>query len=221
MSPSKSRRRRPRKKKSNNKLILVVAVLAVVVVIIVGYFMLGNNSSSEEIPSNNKIRFETSMGDIVIELRNDMPITTTNFKKLVQQGAYDGTIFHRVIANFMIQGGDPTGTGQGDPSIPDLQDELSENAENRKNVRGTIAMAKKSDPNTGEVVPDSASSQFFINVVNNSNEEFDESYPVFGEVIDGMDIVDSISNVDTDGDPPNGTNKPLEEVILIKATFVD
>src|SRR5674536_19938 len=65
-----------------------------------------------------KVLLHTSMGDITIALRNDMPITTGNFKKLVQKGAYNGTIFHRVIPGFMIQGGDPTGTGYGDPSIP-------------------------------------------------------------------------------------------------------
>ena len=228
MSRSKSRRRRPRKKKSiNKKIILIVALLAIFSVIIVAYNMLGNNASNENGSTQNitstqmKVLLETSMGNIKIQLRDDMPITTQNFKNLVQQGVYDGTIFHRVIADFMIQGGDPTGTGYGDPSIPNIQDELSENPENKKNVRGTIAMAKKSDPTTGQVIPDSGSSQFFINVVNNSNEDFDANYPVFGEVIEGMDVVDQISRVATDGDPPNGTNKPLEDVTLIKAQLID
>ncbi len=142
MSPSRSRRRRPRKKKSNNKkIILIVALLAVAVTIIVGYNMLGNNTSNENLPSTNKVLLETSMGNITIQLRDDMPITTQNFKNLVQQGVYDGTIFHRVIANFMIQGGDPMGTGQGDPSIPNIPDEFSDNPENNKNEMGTIAMA--------------------------------------------------------------------------------
>ena len=212
MSPTRSRRRRPRKKKSNNKkLILIVALLVAVAVIIVAYNMLGNNSSNENVPilpSSNKVLLETSMGDILIELRDDMPITTTNFKKLVQQGVYNNTIFHRVIANFMIQGGDPTGTGYGDPSIPNIQDEFTDN---NKNERGTIAMANTGAPNSG-------SSQFFINVVNNSNEDFDEKYPVFGKVIEGMDVVDQIAKVETSGEP---LNSPLEEVTLIKAEFVD
>ena len=182
--------------------------------------MLSNDGSNENMPNNDKVLLETSMGDILIELRDDMPITTENFKNLVQQGVYDDTIFHRVIADFMIQGGDPTGTGYGDPSIPNIQDELSENPENKKNVRGTIAMAKKSD-DTGLVIPNSGSSQFFINVVNNSNEEFDGTYPVFGEVIEGMDIVDAISRVPTNGNPPNGTNRPIEDVTLIKATVIE
>ncbi len=72
-----------------------------------------------------KVLFQTNMGDITIELRNDMPITTGNFKNLVQKGTFNNTIFHRVIKGFMIQGGDPTGTGYGDPSIPDIKDEFT------------------------------------------------------------------------------------------------
>jgi len=200
--------------------VLIVSLLVAVAVIIVAYTMLGGNASNENAGSD-KVLLETSMGDILIELKDDMPITTENFKNLVQQGVYDDTIFHRVIADFMIQGGDPTETGYGDPSIPNIQDELSENAENRKNIRGTVAMAKKSDPTTGQVIPNSGSSQFFINVVNNSNEEFDGTYPVFGEVIEGMDVVDQIAHVATDGDPPNGANKPLEDVTLFRAQLVD
>src|ERR1700690_1021235 len=96
--------------------------------------MLGQSSNQPEI----KVLLQTSMGDITIALRNDMPITTGNFKKLVQQGKYNGTIFHRVIPGFMIQGGDPTGTGYGDPSIPNIKDEFTND---NHNVRGTIAMA--------------------------------------------------------------------------------
>ena len=214
MSPSKSRRRRPRKKKSNNKKLILIAVvlLAVVALIIVGYSMLGNNSSSENVPSSNKVLLTTSMGDILIELRDDMPITTTNFKKLVQQGVYDDTIFHRVVnlpGNLVIiQGGDPTtGTWSGG-SIPSIKDEFSENPENNKNERATIAMAN-AGPNTG-------SSQFFINAAYNSH--LDNVHPVFGDVIEGMDVVDAIVNVETDGEP---YNRPLETVTLIKAEFVD
>jgi peptidylprolyl isomerase len=139
----------------------------------------------------------------MIELRDDMPITTTNFKKLVQQGVYDNTIFHRVIDGFMIQGGDPTGTGYGDPSIPNIQDEFTDN---NKNNRGTIAMANTGAPNSG-------SSQFFINVVDNNY--LDDAHPVFGTVIDGMDVVDAISKVATDGN-----DRPLADVTLITVDFV-
>ena len=151
MSPSRSRRRRPRKKSNTKKIIAIVAVIAIIPAIIIGYIVLNDNSNQEKenLSVQMKVLFETSMGNITIQLRDDMPITTSNFKNLVQQGIYDGTIFHRVISDFMIQGGDPFGTGQGDPSIPDIQDELSEIPENRKNLRGTLSMAKKGDPITG------------------------------------------------------------------------
>ena len=214
MSPSKSRRRKTRKKKSNNtKLILtVVAVLIIVVVAIVAYTMLGtNDSSSENVPTNIKVLLETSMGNITIQLRDDMPITVTNFKNLVQQGVYDNTIFHRVVNLpdnlVIIQGGDPTGTGYGDPSIPTIQDEFSGNPDNNKNVRGTIAMANTGAANSG-------SSQFFIN--GEYNDHLDNKHPVFGEVIEGMNVVDNILNVETDSN-----NKPLEDVTLIRATLID
>jgi peptidylprolyl isomerase len=215
MSPSKSRRHRPRKKKSSNRnLIIAVALVVAVVVIIVAYVLLSSgNSSNEPVPSGDKVLLETSRGNITIQLRDDMPITTGNFKNLVQQGVYDNTIFHRVVNlpnNLVIvQGGDPTGTGQGDPSIPNIQDEFSANPENNKNERGTIAMANTGAPNSG-------SSQFFINGAYNSH--LDNKHPVFGEVIDGLDVVDDILNVETSGEP---YNKPLEDVILIRAQLIE
>jgi len=220
MSRRKSGRRRPRKKKSNTKkIVLIVALLAVVAVIIVAYNMLGNNVSNENGSTQNvtssqmKVLLETSMGNITIQLRDDMPITTENFKNLVQQGVYDGTIFHRVVNQpqnlVMIQGGDPTtGTWSGG-SIPNIQDEFSENPENNKNERSTIAMANTGAPNSG-------SSQFFINGEYNSH--LDNIHPVFGEVIDGLDVVDSILEVDTD---PDDNYRPLEDVILIRAQLID
>jgi peptidylprolyl isomerase len=219
MSRSKSRRRRPRKKKSNTKkIVLIVALLVAVAVIIGAYSMLGNDNGSTEngvtqnvTSTEMKVLLETSMGDITIQLRDDMPITTGNFKNLVQQGVYDGTIFHRVVNlpnNLVIvQGGDPTGTGYGDPSIPNIQDEFSDNSENNKNRRGTIAMANTGAANSG-------SSQFFINGEYNSH--LDGLHPVFGEVIAGMDVVDEILDVATDSD-----NRPLEDVTLIRAQLID
>jgi peptidylprolyl isomerase len=103
----------------------------------------------------------------------------------------------------MIQGGDPTGTGNGDPSIPAIPDEFTSN---NRNDRSTIAMAN-AGPNTG-------SSQFFINVVNNNH--LDSKHPVFGKVIEGMDVVDAISKVATDQN-----DRPLQEVRIIKAELVD
>jgi peptidylprolyl isomerase len=213
MSPSKSRRRRPRKKQSNTKkILLIVALLAVVVTVIVAYTMLNNNNNgSTEPESGNLVLLETSMGNITIELRDDMPITTTNFKNLIQQGKYDNTIFHRVIEGFMIQGGDPTGTGYGDSSIPNIEDEFTDTNENNN---GTIAMAKSSDA-SGNVIEDSGSSQFYINV--DDNNYLDEDYSVFGKVVDGMDVVMAISKVATD----SSNDKPLEDITLIKAQLID
>jgi cyclophilin family peptidyl-prolyl cis-trans isomerase len=141
---------------------------------------------------------ETTMGTISIELAPDMPITAGNFEKLVKQGYYDGVIFHRVIDGFMIQGGDPTGTGCGGPgyAIPD------EFTGKNKNNRGTISMAN-AGPNTG-------GSQFFINLVNNNF--LDDRHPVFGKVISGMDVVDRIAKV-----PKDSCDKPKTPVSIIRA----
>ncbi|HLH86387.1 MAG TPA: peptidylprolyl isomerase [Thermoplasmataceae archaeon] len=147
------------------------------------------------------VLFETSMGNIKIQLFDDMPITAGNFKKLVEKGFYNGVIFHRVIPGFMIQGGDPTGTGMGGPGYT-IKDEF-----NRKyrNSRGTISMAN-AGPNTG-------GSQFFINVVD--NHYLDGKHPVFGKVVEGMDVVDAISNVKRDRN-----DRPLNAVTIRKASTI-
>lgn len=160
------------------------------------------SSISDEYTNGIKVLLHTNVGDITIILRNDMPITTGNFKKLIQKGTYNGTIFHRVIAGFMIQGGDPTGTGYGDPSIPGIKDEFTST---NHNFNGTIAMAN-AGPNTG-------SSQFFINQVNNNF--LDSKHPAFGKVIAGIDVVDKIAKV------PTGSNdKPRTNVTIIGASIV-
>jgi peptidylprolyl isomerase len=213
-----------RKSRRNRNTVIAIGLLAVVVVAIVVFFVFGqsspsnnnigdnstglsNNSNSTSSNGPTKVLLQTTMGNITIELRDDMPITAGNFKNLVQQKVYDGTIFHRVIKDFMIQGGDPTGTGYGDPSIPTIKDEFTPD---NHNVRGTIAMA-----NTGQ--PDSGSSQFFINTVDNGQRyaSFDSSYPVFGKVIQGMDVVDAISNVAT-----GSNDKPIVDVMIIKAEIL-
>jgi peptidylprolyl isomerase len=154
---------------------------------------------------NTQVKLETSMGDIVIELyTKDMPITAGNFQSLVESETYNGVIFHRIIDGFMIQGGDPTGTGMGDPNIPNIKDEFTE-TDLDKNNRGTISMAN-AGPNTG-------SSQFFINLVDNNF--LDGKHPVFGKVIEGMDVVDQIAKVQTDS-----SDRPLEEVKIVKATLI-
>ena len=188
---------------------VVIFIIAVLVVIFTGVVMntLGN------LPTGNgdevRVKLETNHGDIVIELYSDMPITAGNFERLVRAGTYDGVIFHRVISGFMIQGGDPTGTGYGDPKIATIKDEF---VPGHSNVRGTISMAN-AGPNTG-------SSQFFINLVDNSfldydKEPFTSKHPVFGEVVEGMDVVDEISNVAV-----GAGDRPVEEVRIIKASVL-
>lgn len=159
---------------------------------------------------NTKVLLETTEGNITLELYSDkMPITAGNFEKLVKEGFYDGVIFHRVIPNFMIQGGDPTGTGRGGPGYV-IQDEF---VKGPSNVRGTIAMA-----NSG---PNSGGSQFFINLVDNSFLDWDNTqapeskHPVFGEVVEGIEVIDAISEIET-----NSQDKPLEEVKILKATII-
>jgi len=184
----------------------IIAIL-ILVLIGVGYKMTGN--VIKESGEGDKILLKTNQGDIVIELYENMPITAGNFKKLVGDGVYDGVIFHRILNGFMIQGGDPTGTGMGDPNIPNIQDEFVEGS---SNLRGTIAMAN-AGPNTG-------SSQFFINLVDNIYLDWDKQpesskHPVFGKVVEGMDIVDKIANVKV-----NQAGKPDEDVKIIKASFI-
>ena len=148
------------------------------------------------------VLLQTTMGDVKIELLDQtMPITAGNFRKLVGQGFYDGTIFHRVIPNFMIQGGDPQGTGLGGPGYT-IKDELP--ADNR-NARGTISMAN-AGPNTG-------GSQFFINVVD--NHRLDRKHPVFGRVVGGMEVVDAISRTPTDHE-----DRPRTKVTIRKASVL-
>ena len=148
------------------------------------------------------VLLQTTMGDVKIELFDEkMPITAGNFRKLVEKGFYNGTIFHRVIPNFMIQGGDPEGTGMGGPGYT-IKDELPAG---NANVRGTISMAN-AGPNTG-------GSQFFINVVD--NRRLDPKHPVFGRVVGGLDVADAISRTPRDGD-----DRPRTKVTIRKATVV-
>ena len=151
-----------------------------------------------------RVLLETNQGNIMIELYSDMPITTGNFKKLVEQKFYDGVIFHRIIDGFMIQGGDPTGTGRGGPGYT-IKDEFTHQGGNMNN-RGIISMA-----NAG---PDTGGSQFFINLVDNNY--LDSKHPAFGQVVEGMDVIDKIAKVKTDTN-----DKPLEEVKIIKASVIN
>src|SRR4030042_3404819 len=176
--------------------IIFLIILSVLILGFITFKMTGNT-----INSNTKVKLETNKGDIVIELYKEMPITAGNFEKLVSEGFYDKTIFHRIIDGFMIQGGDPTGTGMGGPGY-EIKDEFKGV---QKNNRGTIAMAN-AGPNTG-------GSQFFINLIDNNF--LDNKHPVFGKVIQGMDVVDAIAKVPTDSN-----DKPLEDVKIIKASVI-
>ena len=146
------------------------------------------------------VRLETNMGTITIALDPTMPVTAGNFETLVKKGYYDGVIFHRVIDGFMLQGGDPTGTGRGGPGYA-IKDEFG--PDNRNN-RGTLSMAN-SGPNTG-------GSQFFINLVDNNF--LDSKHPVFGKVVEGMDVVDKIGKTKTDSG-----DRPLKNVTIIRAVM--
>ena len=138
----------------------------------------------------------TTEGVITLELfDDDAPKTVANFKKLAADGFYDGLIFHRVIKDFMIQGGCPEGTGTGGPGYQ-FEDEINDH----KIVRGALAMA-----NAG---PDTNGSQFFL-VTTDAAPWLDGKHTVFGEVTDGMDVVDRIENV-----PTAGSDRPVEPVVI-------
>ena len=140
---------------------------------------------------NPKVLMETTDGEITIELFADKsPITVENFLQYVEDGHYDGTVFHRVISNFMIQGGGFTAELKEKPTRGPI---VNESVNKLHNTRGTLAMARTNDP-------DSASAQFFINQRSNLRLDWSggkEGYTVFGEVVDGMQIVDIISLSDT------------------------
>lgn len=147
--------------------------------------------------------------NIKIELYPEVaPITVANFEKLVKEGFYDGLIFHRVIKGFMIQGGDPEGTGMGGSDEKIKGEFLANGIKNDlKHTRGVISMARSSMPN-------SASSQFFI--MHQDAPHLDGQYAAFGKVVEGMDVVDEIASVDTDF-----RDKPVTDQVMKKVTIVD
>ena len=159
------------------------------------------NQSGDQ--KRTQVLLETNQGNITIELYSDtMPVTAGNFESLVKKGYYNGIIFHRIIDGFMIQGGDPTGTGMGGPGYK-IKDEFTKD---NRNDRGTISMAN-AGPNTG-------GSQFFINLVNNNF--LDTRHPVFGNVTKGIDVIDKMAKVQTDGN-----DKPLQEVKILSAKIIN
>ena len=173
------------------------------------------NAQSTQAQTNMlpQVTLQTSMGNIVVEVdTKNAPATAANFLQYVREGFYDGTIFHRVIGNFMIQGGGFTPYMEQKQTRPAIQLEISQQL---RNTRGTIAMARTANPN-------SATSQFFINVVDNPNLDAPNpdgyGYAVFGRVVSGMDVVDRVRRVQTVTSGGH-QNVPATPVIIEKATI--
>jgi len=177
----------------------------------------GSGGSGEAgTPASPRVALETSKGRIVLELdAARAPKTVENFLAYVRAGHYDGTIFHRVIDGFMVQGGGFTAEMQQKPTRPPVENEADNGL---KNLRGTVAMARTNDPH-------SASAQFFVNHVDNSFLDHTAKdlrgwgYAVFGKVVEGMEVVDAIAKVAT-ATRSRMENVPVEPVVLQKATVL-
>ncbi len=185
---------------------IIILIIAIIALVLILTFVPLNNKEElkdiENIMQNPIVTIETNQGTIELELfSKDAPITTENFLSLINKGYYNGVMFHRVIKDFMIQGGDPTGTGRGGPGYT-FDDELNADSPSyqRGYVRGTLAMAN-SGPNTN-------GSQFFIM---HKNYDLPHKYTIFGQVTKGIEVVDKIANSKT-----NSEDKPLENVIMNK-----
>jgi cyclophilin family peptidyl-prolyl cis-trans isomerase len=173
-----------------------------------------NEETKKMEAKSTRVKMETSMGDIVIELNDEAaPVTVKNFLDYVEKGFYDGMIFHRVIANFMIQGG---GFGADMQRKATEEPIINEASNGLKNDRGTIAMARTSHP-------DSASSQFFINHRANPNLNYtgenNPGYAVFGKVVEGIEVVDKIAAVETTTKGPY-RDVPAEPVLIKSVKIV-
>ncbi len=195
-----------------NKTIISIIALACIFLLI-SYYLSGQNGEvlisdqldSEEIINNNKymnylITIKTDMGEIQFETyADDAPNTVENFIALAEKGFYDGVIFHRVIDGFMIQGGDPTGTGRGGPGYS-FNDEIDPSSKIYQDgyQKGVVAMA-----NAG---PNTQGSQFFIMVV---DYPLPPAYTIFGKVTAGQEVADSISRVEKDS-----SDKPIKDVVI-------
>jgi len=162
-------------------------------------------------PAKPRVKFTTSLGSFTVELEPEAaPKTVANFLGYVRSGHYKGTTFHRVIANFMVQGGGITVKGEEKAAKTSVENEAKLASEKGlKNVRGSLAMARTNDPH-------SARAQFFVNVVDNAFLDYPSrdnwGYCVFGKVVEGMETVDAIRDVKT-----GGGNKPLEPVVITAA----
>jgi peptidyl-prolyl cis-trans isomerase B (cyclophilin B) len=176
--------------------------------------ILGNTAMSE---ANPKVQFETSKGNFVIELNAEKaPKSVENFLTYVNSGHYDGTIFHRVIPSFMIQGGGFDVDMKQKTTNETIQNEANNGL---KNVKGSVAMARTSAPH-------SATAQFFINAADNGFLDFTSEspqgwgYAVFGQVTEGLDIVSTIEEVAT-GNHGGHQDVPLEPIVILKATVLE
>ncbi len=200
-----------------NKIYVIIVLVAILVGI---YYLIPSKTASVPVDTTktttttttnvtlntmkNTITLETTKGTIVFETYNaDAPKAAANFITLANKGFYNGVIFHRVIEGFMIQGGDPTGTGRGGPGYS-FEDELNPNTDSYKAgyVRGTVAMAN-AGPNTN-------GSQFFIM---HKDNPLPHAYTIFGKVISGMEVVDAIATT-----PVGEEDRPLEKVSITKVT---
>ncbi|NLL49527.1 MAG: peptidylprolyl isomerase [Firmicutes bacterium] len=185
----------------------VSSVIVVVVTAVLAFVLTSPVQAGEVETKNPLVTVDLGeLGTIKIELYPEIaPNTVNNFISLVQQGYYDGVIFHRVIPGFMIQGGDPTGTGSGGPGYS-IKGEFSQNGfpNSLKHGRGVISMARTS-------IPDSAGSQFFIMVADAPH--LDGAYAAFGQVIEGMEVADQIVAVQR-----NRMDRPLEDQVMQKMT---
>ena len=175
-------------------------------------------AATTEAPANPKALIKTSLGDITVELdAAKAPKSVENFVKYANDGFFNGTIFHRVIGNFMIQGGGFTPDLRQKPTRPSIPNEAKNGLSNK---RGTLAMARTPDPN-------SATAQFFINLVDNRNLDFvsDEraetwGYAVFGKVVEGMDVVDKIAATPTGPKGPFRSDVPTTDVVIEKVEIL-
>ena len=185
---------------------------------ITSLLLLISNANAANDVTQKRVMLETTEGNIILELDiTRAPHSVLNFLKYVRSGHYDGTIFHRVIKNFMIQGGGFTADMQRKQTNAPI---LNEADNGLKNMRGTIAMARTNDPHSG-------TAQFFINVVDNSFLDHKSKtprgwgYAVFGHVIKGMNVVDKIRDQRTGPSGPFPRDVPVKTVMINKATILD
>ena len=171
--------------------------------------------ASDAAPAVMRVRMETTAGVIVLELDTARaPLSVANFVQYVRDGHYDGTIFHRVIGNFVVQGGGYTVDGTEKPCRSPIPNESGNGLSNR---RGTVAMARVGDPH-------SATAQFYVNITDNLGLDPAPTrwgYAVFGRVVQGMDVVDHIANVATGARGPFNDETPLEALVITKAQVVE